>query len=639
VTATLAAAVALVGVPALTSHADEPSTTSDGSQAAWTLMIYDVADTESIPDEMIRNLAELAALPDMSNVNVVALVDLPEKNDPAYPTSTLPGVAPFTDTELLLLKDNKWNVVRDEGELEMGRPDTLSNFIVEAADRYPAQKYGLVLSDHGGAWYGGYLDNGPPEKSRLSVADIRTGMLEGMQQAGIDRFDLLDHDACLMSSYEVASALAPLAKVEVGSEEETLGDSTLSPGAITALGQDVSAEDWGKDNIEQYAQWVDTEVPSASAFSSLSVIDGDKMSTLDAAMESFANVAVQHMSEIAPQLARARAQALEFAVGLSGQDGSFNAVDLGDFMKHLTDVPDDVAVARDAVSTALQGVVLDQVTRQGTQQSTGLNVFFPGANKVTAAEENYYVGNEVAPPAWEKLVQAFTAASGSAGGNGSGAATFASAEAHIDVQDPSGIRISGQLQDGQTDNVTDSQTQVFTQADGQTVLAAGLPAYVNAGAAGTVQGVWDYGMPAISSGKQQLFGTGIFQAQSGGLVGNLYAHYTSPQGEQSDVDINMLMDSSGNITSVSVGDANAGTTAGITLEAGGTLTPYYFVAGDDGFHPVASQQTLKIKESLSVDYPQLAAGTPFEMDLVVVDLAGNASSTSISSTVPEGRTR
>ena len=61
------------------------SAAADEGTADWTLMIYDVADTENIADEMIRNLAAFAQLPEMPNVHVVALVDLPEQNEPGLP--------------------------------------------------------------------------------------------------------------------------------------------------------------------------------------------------------------------------------------------------------------------------------------------------------------------------------------------------------------------------------------------------------------------------------------------------------------------------------------------------------------------------------------------------------------------------
>ena len=50
-----------------------------------------------------------------------------------------------------MLDDNRFNEVRDLGEVSMGRPDALASFIEEAADRFPADKYALTLFDHGAA--------------------------------------------------------------------------------------------------------------------------------------------------------------------------------------------------------------------------------------------------------------------------------------------------------------------------------------------------------------------------------------------------------------------------------------------------------------------------------------------------------
>jgi hypothetical protein len=632
VAAALAAAVALVGVPGLTSQAAEPGT-SGSDQASWTLMIYDVADTESIPDEMIANLAEFAALPDMSNVNVVALVDLPEKDDPAYPTSTLPGVAPFTDTELLLLKDNKWNVVRDEGELEMGRPDTLSSFIAEAADRYPAQKYGLVLSDHGGAWYGGYLDNGPPEKSRMSVADMRTGMLDGMQQAGIDRFDLIDHDACLMSNYEAASALAPLAKALSGSEEVTFGAATLSSQAIQALGQNVSGEEWGRINNEAYGTYADQNPQGWGNFTAAAVVDGDQMSRLDAAIQSFADAASRHMAEIAPEVGRARSDALEFVKGIDPEVGPQDLVDLGDFLRHLQNLPDDVAVARDAVFAALHQAVVSQVTSTATQQATGLNVYFP---KFTTFAQQY-VDYKIGPPGWEEFVSSYLDETGAATGADDKSAHFTTADATVLRQGPDGILIAGQLGDGQADNVTGTETQIYTSLGGADALAIDLPGYLNSGAEGQVQGAWSYQVTAIGNGGggRGLPVSSVYQAQSGGLIGTFYASYESAAGETQDVQFRLLLSSEGEIQGVTVSEAGSGGSAPVTL-AGGVLTPYYIVPGNDGFDLQPADQSVPVTEKFRISFPSLRAGTPFDMSVVVTDLAGGADGAGVSAQVQGG---
>jgi hypothetical protein len=618
--------------PRVAASATVAEGTAEGT-AQWTLMIYDVADTENIADEMIRNLAAFAQLPEMSNVNVVALVDLPEKNEPDYPRSTLPGVAPFTTAKLLVLADHKWNEVRDLGEVSMGRPDVLSGFIEEAAHLFPASKYGLVLSDHGSGVGGGYFDSGPPGPAHLSIEGMREGIISGLQAAGIDRFELIDHDACLMSNYEAASALAPLAKALSGSEEVTFGAATLSTQAIQALGQDVSGAEWGRINNEAYGAYADQDPQGWGNFTAAAVVDGDQMSGLDAAIQSFADAASRHMAEIAPEVGRARSDALEFVKGIDPEVGPQDLVDLGDFLRHLQNVPDDVAVARDAVFAALDQAVVSQVTSTATQQATGLNVYFP---KFTTFAQQY-VDYKIGPPGWEEFVSSYLDETGAATGADDKSAHFTTADATVLHQGPDGILVAGQLGDGQADNVTGTETQVYTSLGGADALAIALPGYLNSGGEGQVQGAWSYQVTAIGNGGggRGLPVSSVYQAQSGGLIGTFYASYESAAGETQDVQFRLLLSSEGEIQGVTVSEAGSGGSAPVTL-AGGVLTPYYIVPGNDGFDLQPADQSVPVTEKFRISFPSLRAGTPFDMSVVVTDLAGGADGAGVSAQVQGG---
>jgi hypothetical protein len=606
---------------------------AEGPQADWTLMIYDVADTVNIADEMIRNLAAFAALPAMPNVNIVALVDLPEKNDPGYPRATLPGVAPFTTAKLLVLGDNKWNEVRDLGEVSMGRPDVLAGFIQEAAGRFPASKYGLVLSDHGSGVAGGYYDTGPPGQAHLSIAGMRAGILDGLQAAGIDRFDVIDHDACLMANYETASALAPFAKAMSGSEEVTFGDATLSTDAIVALGQDVSGDEWGRINNEAYGTYADGGPQGWGNFTATAVVDGDAMVRLDAAIQSFGAAASAHMAEIAPEVGRARSAALEFVKGLDPDVGPQDLVDLGDFLRQLQDVPDDVAVARDAVSAALDQAVETQVTRQATQQATGLNVYFP---KFTTFAQQY-VDAHIGPPGWEEFVSSYLQQTGAVTGQQDSSAQFATPDATILHEGPDGILIAGQLGDGQSANVTSTETQVYTSFGGRDALAIDLPGYLDAGGQDQVQGAWSYQVTAIGNGGggRGLPVSSIYQAQSGGLIGTFFASYSSDAGATMDVQFRLLLSSAGEIQGVTVSEAGSQGSAPVTLQ-GGRLTPYYIVPSDQGLDLQAADQSVPVTDDFQISFPRLKSGTPFSMGVVVTDVAGGDDGAFTSSTVQAG---
>jgi hypothetical protein len=633
--ATLAAAGAAVVATGLGSSSQAAAPAADDGVATWTMMIYAVGDTPSVPQLMVENLAELTQLPSDPDVNVVVLLDLPELTDADAPVSSLPGVGDFSTAKLLVLDDGKFTEVRDLGEVSMGQPDTLASFVEEAADRFPAQHYGFTFFDHGGGNTGGYVDTGPPVGQDLSVPEMREGLIDGMQAAGIDRFDVINHAACLMANYETASALAPLTEWIAGSEEimiyHPLAASTFQP-----LAQGGSGEDVANAFVQGYTDLLDAiaEDPGGQAYRELlamSVVDGDAVAALDRAVESFSQAAVSHMPEITTEVAKARADALEYVAGFPGSEGeSFDLIDLGDFLRHLTNVPDDVAVARDAVSAALDRAVTLQSTGKGTQQATGMNVYLP-ANPRNVNQQVLSDGTE--PQGWGEFVQAFveSATGSSDGGDG---VRFVSKQAQILQADTTGIKIAGTLAGGSSENLTSADTYVFTQLGGQQALALIFPAYVDAGGPGQVQGVWDYGLTALTNGKTSVPATTQYQAQSGGLLGTFLARYTAPSGDSTDIGVRVLLSGAGEIESVSTFDLTTGSSAGISLEVGGTLTPYVFVPSSNGYQQRPSDQSIQITEDLQVDFVRLPATTQFDMALVVGDAAGNVDVASASARVP-----
>jgi hypothetical protein len=612
--AALAVVAGIAGASSAAAPAAAPQVRAD-----WTIMVYAVGDTSNVSQLMVENLTQLAAVPDADNVNVVVLVDLPERSDAGAPTSTLPGMGQFTTAKLLQLDGNRYNEIRDLGEISMGRPDALANFIEEAAGRFPADKYALTLFDHGAGAQGGYYDTGPPGPVALSVPDIRAGMSAGLARAGIDRFDLLFHAACLMSNYETASALAPLAETMAGSEELMI-QYPVSPEGFAPLAQNASGEEVGEAFIEGYGHLLDEIATQGGQtyrdLAAMSVLGGDEVQRLDAAMESFADVAVEHMDEIATQVARARGKSLEFIVGYGEDSGDL--VDLGDFLRNLEDLPTDVAVARDAAFAALEAAVHAQVTGAATEQATGLNVFLP----TDPSRAKGYVSSGTAPRGWGEFVTSFLEQG--VGSQSGGGVAFADDEADVLVADQTGIKIAAQLTSGSADDVTTAETQVLAAIGGQEkALAVALPAYVNAGGEGQVQGVWNYAVTALTDGGKSIPVSAGYQAQSGGLVGSFLAQYTSPEGDKSDVGARVLLSSEGTIESVSYVDVSGGQSGGIELGIGGKLTPYVFVPGSGGFQPVLSTQSIAVSDALEVAFTKAPPGTPFDIGVVVADVQGN----------------
>jgi hypothetical protein len=617
------------------SVAPATASAAEDGQAEWTMMVYAVVDTVNIGAEMTGDLAALTQLPDDPDVNIVVLVDMPSQDTPNAGPGSLPGTGPFTTGKLLKLEGGRYEEVSDLGELSMGRPDTLARFIAEAADRFPAAHYGLTLMDHGGAYTGGYLDLDPATE-QMSVPDIRTGMIKGMQAAGIDRFDVLYHSACLMSSYEAASALAPLARVIAGSEEVMYVIAMLQANGFAAAQAGGDGQAIGEGFVDGYVDLIDQIAQSNDQYAdffkaarelvAVSVIDGDKMATLDQALQSFSDVAVEHMDEIVNQVARARAETLQFMVHVPDVDATgYDLFDLGDFLVHLRDLPPEVEVARDAAYAALTNAVTHQVTGRGTSQAKGLNVYLPQSTDYVGD----YLDNGSLPPGWSAFVRSFLDAAAASGQlTEGGGARFSSPDAQVLQADASGIKIAGQLVSGGSAAVVAQETQVYTKVGEEpNALALVLPAYLDAGGEGQVQGVWDYSLTTLTDGQKSVAASTIYQAQSGGLIGSFLTQYVSPAGDTSDVGVRVLLSSQGEIESVStfsLNDQDGGSASGVTLEVGGRMTPYLFVPSSDGFSRQLSTQSIPVTEQLAVAFSRLPRGTGFDMGVIVSDASGGA---------------
>lgn len=614
-----------------------PASAADAAVADWTMLVYAVADTEGIGGLMTDDLAELTALSDDPDVNIVVLVDMPDPAEPGAGRGALPGTGPFTTAKLLKLEGGRFEEVRDLGELPMGRPDTLAAFIEEAADRFPARHYGLTLMDHGGAYTGGYLDLSPSSEM-MSVPDLRAGMISGLQRAGIDRFDVLFHSACLMSSYEAASALGPLAGVMAGSEEVMYVFAMLQASGFAAAQAGGDGQAVGEAFVDGYVTRIEEEqqrtasgtedfdlLASIRDLVAVSVVDGGQMANLDRAMQSFSDVAVAHMDEIVTQVARARAETLEFMVNTPGvEETGYDLVDLGDFLAHLRDLPPAVEVARDAAYAALTRAVTHQVTGRGTEQATGLNVYLPRSEYL-----GDYLDEGSLPSGWSAFLESFLAAAVASGDQPGTepAARFTSPDAQVLQADETGIKVAGQLVSGGSAAVVDQETQVYTRVgDRPDVLALVLPAYLDAGGEGQVQGIWDYSLTTLTDDQKVVPASAVYQAQAGGLIGSFLARYVSPAGDASEVGVRVLLSSQGDIESVSTFALNddGGSTAGVTLEVGGRLTPYLLVPSSEGFIRQLSSQSIAVSEQLAVSFDRLPAGTDFDLGVVVSDASGGA---------------
>ena len=239
---------------------------SAGSGQTWLVMLYQDADDQILEKDIYIDLNEAERVGSSENVHIVAQMDRFRggfSDDGDWTSARRYYVT--RDNDLTRIGSQ---LVADLGEVDMGSGDSLVDFVSWSVANFPADRYILIMSDHGLGWPGGWSDpsasrmdgSSSPLASRLGqyiyLNELDQALGIARQQTGIDKFDLIGMDACLMSQIEVYAALQPHARVAVASEEVEPSLGWAYAGFLNALTSNpgMSAEDLGRLIVQSYIQ-------------------------------------------------------------------------------------------------------------------------------------------------------------------------------------------------------------------------------------------------------------------------------------------------------------------------------------------------------------------------------------------------
>ena len=334
------------------------------------MLHYSMADTNLEPF-MVEDLNEIGAVGSNANLRIRAFMD----RSRVYGKDKVLDRGNWVGGRVLDIgHGGSTKVVDDLGNVDSADPDTLAAFIADGIRTHPAAHYALIISDHGASWPGMGPDEGAGG-SVLDLAELTQGIGSGLKRAGVDRFDLLGFDACLMSSYEVASAMAPLADRMVASQE-------LEPGhgwnyqALEVLADDphASADDLGAALLAGYAD--QAKQAGTDDAITLGLVDLTKMDAVDEALADFSGALADRAATVAPVVGRVGAATLGFARSPDATQDS-HMKDLGLLASTIGVEALDVSDQADALVRAINDAVVDEVEGLATKGATGLSIYFP----------------------------------------------------------------------------------------------------------------------------------------------------------------------------------------------------------------------------------------------------------------------
>jgi hypothetical protein len=281
----------------------------------------------------------------------------------------------YRDTWRLLIEPGSYRVLERLGEKNMADPQVVTDFIHYGLTNFEADRYGLVLWDHGGAIEGFGWDDSA-DNAAILPGDLASAIRAGMDSAGFQgrNFDLAGFDACLMANFETVALMAGVGDRYLASEETEPGAGwDYGAFALAATGGDADAV--GEAIIEDYM--AQCRQGPGDEFSSLALMDLQQFPAFDAAWQTVLGAVNGDLDTLALGLASAMFGVQQFGGSGGVGDGGSGLVDLGDLVKRLGKVAPALAASTDAFALALDNLIVADAHGAWLPGATGISIYWP----------------------------------------------------------------------------------------------------------------------------------------------------------------------------------------------------------------------------------------------------------------------
>jgi hypothetical protein len=410
----------------------------DSTPRKWTLMVY-LAGDNNLESYGQKDLAEMSRGGSSSDVAVVAQFDrMSDQQTRRYFIQSGQNL----DASCVAMAD----------EVNTGDPAALVEFITWASQTYPAERYGLVLWNHGSGW----KDDDIYEVAQRQGAaqKVSRGQMRGLTSGKISRalfrssleylvtdlvqherailyddssadfldnlelrlvlenaanqighpLDLIGFDACLMNMLEVHYQIRNFCQVAVGSQEIEPGDGWPYDDVLARLVEnpDMTSKDLGREIVEAYVRYYQSHFPSLSVTQSAVCLNG-----IDAVADALDNLAHSLIESLTDQAALGLIfSALRAAQRFSDRD----YVDLAHFCQALTshDESGKIGQAARLMTDVLLGgaslIIAEGHHGANVAHSHGLSIYLPTRSLSPRYQQLEFAQHH----AWDEFLTAFT---------------------------------------------------------------------------------------------------------------------------------------------------------------------------------------------------------------------------------------
>lgn len=336
---------------------DKYTKLAGGGKDKVTLMVYMCGtDLESQNGMGTADLNEmLHATLDDSKVNVIVETGGTKRWNNSVISNSTNQIYRVTSRGLQALEKNL-------GKKSMIDPNTLSDFIQYCASNYPANRYFLILWDHGGGSLSGF------GYDQYFSGSMTLDKINNALKKGGVKFDFIGFDACLMGTLETALVTEQYADYLLGSEESEPGCGWYYVNWLSQLSRNtsISTVELSKTIIDDFNNVCKKNYPGCNT--TLSVVDlAEFAGTVPEPFAAFSkSVSTLLDGKEYKTVSDARGYAREF-----GKTSRINHVDLIDLATRIGTNEANTLVS------ALKGCIKYNRTSTSMSNSYGLSIYFP----------------------------------------------------------------------------------------------------------------------------------------------------------------------------------------------------------------------------------------------------------------------
>ena len=376
--------------------------------AEWTVLVHIAADN-NLELAGLADVNEMEAVGSSPQVNIVVQID----RSPDY--VALDG--DWSDTRRYYIQQDDDTqritspVVASLGDLDSGSGDTIADFAIWGINTYRANKYMLVLWDHGGGWTSHSSDE--TSGTDVNLPQTVAALERIIAETGIGQLEVIGFDMCLMGQLEVYQAMAPFARYGIASQENEPGagwfyvflDELVRNPAMDGaqLGQ----------HVVDYFMYFLREVVGDQDVYGLATVDLSRSAPLMDAVNQFVDTVAANPQRALSPVGVARNNTIQYGGFDDPQvQGYWSSVDLYRFMELLADVAPAPEIAQSAtgVMGAVRQFVVYEDHVEALNGSNGVSIYFPPtqkAYKLGANNERYPRETPASLARWTQFLDVF----------------------------------------------------------------------------------------------------------------------------------------------------------------------------------------------------------------------------------------